>query len=61
MITIQELPATIPSLWATTQTFMAAHPASLAVANLLDFVRTPQGNYNLCHFWWGLCCLQQVG
>ncbi len=51
VITIEELPATIPSLWATTQTYMAAHSSLLPAANLLSFVRAPSGDYNLCHFW----------
>ncbi len=51
VITIEELAATIPSLWATTQAFIDAHPGSIPAANLLDFVRAPNGEYNLCHFW----------
>ncbi|BDA47839.1 Glycolipid 2-alpha-mannosyltransferase 2 [Coccomyxa sp. Obi] len=51
VITIEELPATIPSLWATTQAFMAARSDLLPAANLLSFVRAQSGDYNLCHFW----------
>lgn len=50
VITVLELPKTIPSLWNTTRTFMDEHAASLPHENLMDFV-TSGDDYNLCHFW----------
>ena len=52
VITILELPKTIPSLWNTTRAFMDKHAASLPQENLMDFVTSDSGDdYNLCHFW----------
>jgi len=50
VITVVELPKTIPSLWNTTQGFMEKNAASLPEQNLMDFV-TSGDDYNLCHFW----------
>lgn len=50
VITVLELPKTIPSLWNTTRTFMNEHAATLPKENLMDFV-TSGDDYNLCHFW----------
>lgn len=43
--------ATIPTLWAETQSFMRARPELIPKNNMLDFVTTRGGDYNLCHFW----------
>lgn len=52
VITVLELPKTIPSLWNTTQGFMDKHSASLPQENLMGFVTSDSGqDYNLCHFW----------
>ena len=51
VITILELPNTIPSLWASTQTFIKDNPKLIPANNLLPFVTSPDGSYNLCHFW----------
>jgi alpha 1,2-mannosyltransferase len=51
VIALEELPSTIPTLWATTQNFMADHQSLIPADNLLDFVRGPNNTYNLCHFW----------
>ena len=52
VITVMELPNTIPSLWNTTQGFMQQQAHQLPQENLLDFVTSPtEQSYNLCHFW----------
>lgn len=51
MISILELPNTIPSLWETTQDFMAEHGQLVPSDNLMPFVTASDGSYNLCHFW----------
>ena len=50
VITVVELPKTIPSLWNSTRSFMDKYAASLPEQNLMDFV-TSGNDYNLCHFW----------
>lgn len=51
VISIQELPKTIPTLWQETQRFMAENPKLIPASNLMPFVTAPDGGYNLCHFW----------
>lgn len=51
VITILELPNTIPSLWNATQTFVRENPKFIPEKNLMPFVTAPDGTYNLCHFW----------
>lgn len=40
---------TIPLLWETAVEFFES--IELPKSNLVDFVRNPDGSYNLCHFW----------
>lgn len=40
---------TIPLLWDTSAEYFAS--ADVPEDNLVDFVRNPDGSYNLCHFW----------
>ena len=51
VITIKELPKTIPTLWETTQAFMKQNEKLIPRNNLLQFVTDRDGGYNLCHFW----------
>lgn len=51
VITILELPNTIPTLWEATQSFMKTNADLIPEKNLMPFVTAPDGSYNLCHFW----------
>lgn len=51
VISILELPKTIPALWETTQKFMKDNPGLIPSSNLMPFVTDRDGSYNLCHFW----------
>ena len=52
VITVLELPDTIPSLWNTTQAFIQQHARLLPSENMMKFVTSGSGqDYNLCHFW----------
>ena len=46
-----EGPKTIPSLWQTVQRFRTEHAGLVAQNNLMPWVTSPEGAYNLCHFW----------
>ncbi|SSD60366.1 related to Alpha-1,2 mannosyltransferase KTR1 [Saccharomycodes ludwigii] len=51
-LTMREFPATIPSLWSSTQTFLKENPQYIAEDNLLNFISNDEGKtYNMCHFW----------
>ncbi|KAG1375036.1 hypothetical protein G6F61_008820 [Rhizopus arrhizus] len=47
-ITLKEIPETIPTLWEHTLKF--AHEKQLNTT-LLRFFGSPEGGYNLCHYW----------
>jgi alpha 1,2-mannosyltransferase len=53
-ITLFEYKETIPTIWKTVNEFIEAN-GELAVGNKKDgamnFVKTEDGDYNLCHFW----------
>ena len=51
VISILELPNTIPTLWNSTQQWMKEVPELVPKDNLMPFVTAPDGSYNLCHFW----------
>ena len=52
VITVLELPKTVPSLWNTTRSFMDDNAALLPQQNLMGFVTSDSGDqFNLCHFW----------
>lgn len=52
VITVLELPNTIPSLWNTTQAFIRQQAGQLPSENMMKFVTSDSGqDYNLCHFW----------
>ncbi|KAJ2773016.1 hypothetical protein IWQ56_001146 [Coemansia nantahalensis] len=50
-ISLREFPATVRTLWATTNAFRAAYPEYIAANNTLRWLTTPGGEYNMCHFW----------
>ncbi len=51
-IMLPEYEATIPTLWETTKKFMKKHPQYIHPRNVLkQMFETPDGKYNLCHFW----------
>ncbi|KAL0074930.1 nucleotide-diphospho-sugar transferase, partial [Phycomyces blakesleeanus] len=47
-ITLQEIPQTIPTLWDHTMKF--AHANNIDTS-FLSFFGSPDGGYNMCHFW----------
>lgn len=51
-IMLPEYESTIPTLWETTKKFMEKYPQYLHPRNVLkEMFETPEGKYNLCHFW----------
>lgn len=55
-ISLHEYENTIPTLWKTTQEFMAQYPHHIIPANssesLMSWITNDNGaTYNLCHFW----------
>ncbi|KAK9813855.1 hypothetical protein WJX73_002213 [Symbiochloris irregularis] len=51
VIAAVEGPKTIPSLWGTVQKFAKEHSGLVVKDNLLPWVTSRDGGYNLCHFW----------
>lgn len=50
VLSMFEYSDTIPLLWETTTEHFDKFPSDNE-SNLLEFVRNPDGSYNLCHFW----------
>jgi len=51
-ISLYEYPATIPTLWDTTRTFIKENPGLMAPDNAMGFISDDGGEtYNRCHFW----------
>lgn len=51
VIMLHEYWETIPTLWKTTQDFIAKHSNLLSNENSFDLIRRSDGTYNGCHFW----------
>lgn len=51
VITFEELPKTVPTLWEKTNQFIEQNGHMLAKNNCLDYFKRSDGDYNLCHFW----------
>ncbi|KAJ2702036.1 hypothetical protein FB645_004414 [Coemansia sp. IMI 203386] len=50
-ISLREFPVTVRTLWKTTNAFRAAYPEYAMSNNTLQWLTTPNGGYNMCHFW----------
>ncbi|KAI9504671.1 hypothetical protein GGI25_000676 [Coemansia spiralis] len=50
-ISLREFPATVRTLWQTTNAFMAAYPDYITPNNTLQWATAADGTYNMCHFW----------
>ncbi|KAJ2851215.1 alpha 1,2-mannosyltransferase 2.4.1 [Coemansia erecta] len=50
-ISLREFPVTVRTLWKTTSAFRAAYPEYTVPNNTLQWLTTPNGGYNMCHFW----------
>ena len=51
VITLEEIPATVPTLWNTTMDWVQGNPDKLANDNHLSLFMRESGTYNLCHYW----------